>query len=356
MVDTIFDRKDLIASNLRFKASVDQSYLLVYYPYFSGSTVQSMKFLCIDHSLATVYNKSIPIDRDERELEESKALVDNQGNSFFIMKQESKGEGNIYSVFHVGAEGSASNYNLITEKALFSEPSFDIDSKNGNMVMTALYSESNDKEASHGFLYASFDPANGTPVRTKYTPFSHDFITELTGRENKDVPKLFTFNIRKTLLRNDGGCLILAESFIKDTREQPVNIGMQPGFNSFRSATLFQFNDIIAFSIKPSGEMEWHAVMRKKQASEDDNGAYSSFLTVNEKDRLHLLFLDDISTTGYLREHILSSTGKADKANLVNQDDKDVMLLVKMGRQVTPNEVVIPSYKSGALRIVRIIY
>ena len=35
LIDSIFDRKELVASNLRFKASIDQSHLMIYYPYFS---------------------------------------------------------------------------------------------------------------------------------------------------------------------------------------------------------------------------------------------------------------------------------------------------------------------------------
>ena len=68
VVDTIYDRKDLVASNIRFKPSIDQSYLMIYYPYFSGNTFSSAKFICIDRSVHSVYNKTIPFNRDEKEI------------------------------------------------------------------------------------------------------------------------------------------------------------------------------------------------------------------------------------------------------------------------------------------------
>jgi hypothetical protein len=117
---------------------------------------------------------------------------------------------------------------------------------------------------------------------------------------------------------------------------------------------VFQFNDIIAFSENPDGKMEWSSVMRKKQASEDDNGTYSSFLIMNEKEKLRFIYLDDISASGTLNEYVLSSMGKYTREVLFNQEDKDIMLLPKLGKQVSPSEVVIPSYKNNALRLVKI--
>ncbi len=358
LIDSIEDRKDLVASNLRFKQSIDQSYLMIYYPVFSYTKVESIKFLCVDHSLNVIYNKTVPLNRDENELEESKALTDNKGNAFLILKPEAHTGGTQYDVLHLGTGGEFSTYTITTEKEIFGEPVFDIDNKNGNLVMTAFFDakKSEAEPAASGFLYASFDPANGTSLKTNYTYFPKEFIAELTGRENVTNQNLFTFNIRKSMLRNDGGALIIAESFIKDSREIPVPVGIQPGYNNYRTSDIFQFNDIIAFSINPEGKMEWSSVMRKKQASEDDNGTYSSFLIMNEKEKLRFIYLDDISTSGTLNAYVLSSAGKYTRDILFNQEDKDIMLLPKMGKQVSPNEVVLPSYKNNALRLVKITF
>ena len=357
VIDTIYDRKDLVASNLRFKASVDQSSLMIYYPYFTGNTFASAKFICVDRALHQLINKTIPFNRDEKEIEDSKSLVDNNGNTFFILKPESKTESNDYDVFRLSATGDFSMFSIVTDKAVFSDPYFDIDNRNGNLVMNAFYNDNKRAEdVANGFFYATYNPVTGVLIKKGYTPFTSDFIQELTGRPTNDKAKLYTFTIRKCVLRNDGGSLILAESFIRDTRETPVQIGFQPGFGNYHTSYVFQFNDILAFSINPQGVMEWHSVMRKKQSSEDDNGVYSSFLTINEKDRLRFLYLDDISTAGILNQYTLTSDGKSDRKAVLNQEDKEVMLLPKSGRQVAPNEAIIPSYINGILRLVRITY
>ena len=58
-------------------------------------------------------------------------------------------------------------------------------------------------------------------------------------------------------------------------------------YNSYKTVNTFSFNDIIAFSIKADGSLDWNTIMRKKQQSEDDNGFNSSFAFMNEKDRVH---------------------------------------------------------------------
>ncbi len=358
VVDSFLDRKDLVASNLRFKPSLDQGYLMVYYPYFSYNKLESIKFMCLDRSLNLIYDKTVPLNRDERELEESKTLIDNNGNTFLILKPAAAGGHTQYDVLHFSSAGDFALYSITTDKEIFGDPYFELDNKNGNLVLTAFFDGQNGggEAAASGFLYASFDPANGVPVKTNYTYFSNEFIAELTGREKVTRQTLYTFNIRKSVLRNDGGALIIAESFIKDTREQVVPLGIQPAYNSYRSSEVFQFNDIIAFSINPNGTMEWSSIMRKKQSSEDDNGTYSSFLITNEKDKLRFLYLDDISTSGSLTQYVLNSGGKYDRKVVMSQEDRDIMLLPKMGRQISPNEVVLPSYKSNELRLVKITF
>ena len=357
VVDTVYDRKDLVASNLRFKPSIDQSYLMIYYPYFSANTLASAKFICLDRSVHSLYNKTIPFNRDEKEMEDAKSLIDNNGNSFFILHPDTKSELSNYDVFRLSSSGEFSIFSVTTGKATFGDPYFDIDNRNGNLVVNCFYND--DKRAedvANGFFYSSYNPVSGTLLKTGYTPFSQDFIKELTGRSISDKAKLYTFSIRKSILRNDGGSLILAESFIRDTREIPIQVGFQPGFGNYHTAYVYQFNDILAFSVNANGEMEWHSVMRKKQSSEDDNGVYSSFLTMNEKDKLRLLYLDEISTSGILNQYTLASDGKSDRKAVMNQEDKEVMLLPKSGKQTAPNEVVIPSYINGMLKLLKITY
>jgi hypothetical protein len=353
-IDTIVDRKDLVASNLRFKSSADQSFTFIYYPFFAAGEVQSVRFICLDRALQSIYNKNIPIGREEAALESSRSLIDNSGNACLILKSQTRNE---YNVFRAAANGDVSAFNISLPKRVFGEPSIESDNKNGNILFSSFYDDAAEptEEVANGFLFLSVNAENGEVRDKTITPFDKEFITSLTGRETRENGRLYTFNLKKTVLRNDGGGLVIAESFIKEEREVPM-VGIQPGFNTYRTSSIYQFNDIIAFSFNAKGVVEWNAVMRKKQASEDDNGAFSSFFIANQKDRLRLIYLDDISSSSDLNEYVLQSNGKSERKTLINQEVSDVMLLPKSGRQVSPDAVVIPSYKSGVLKLIKINY
>lgn len=357
-IDTIYDRKDLVAANLRFKSSADQNYLFVYYPFFEGSNIQYIRFLCIDHALNTRYNRNVPVNRNEKELEGSEALIDNAGNAAIVLKAEGNSANVEYDIYRVAANGELNIYSLITEKPLFGQAEFEVDDKNGRLVLCHFYDDGTNREepSASGFFYGSYNPETGEKAGSVYLPFSSEFINELTGRNMNGKNRLYTFNIKKTVLRNDGGALIVAESYISETREVPVPMGIQPGFSNYRSSNIYQYNDIIAFSFNAKAELEWYNIMRKKQVSEDDNGVFSSFLVMNQKEQLRFIYLDDVSTSGGLAQYTLKSEGKSERSSLFNQEDKDLLLLPKMGKQISPAEVVIPSYKNGLLQLIKLTY
>jgi len=358
-IDTIYDRKDLVAQNLRFRSSVNQDYLSIYYPFFSGTTVQEIQFMAFDQSLHKLYKKTVPFNRSEDELELAKHFVDNEANTYLLMgKKEKQTMGTKFDVFSVHSNGAFYTYTIETDNKSFGEVNVELDNKNQTFVVTSFYDVSSGKneDAASGLQYNTYSTEDGKRKSAQLIPFPKPFIADLTGRPASENPKLFTFNIKRNILRNDGGAMILAESFIRDTREVTTPIGMQPGYNSFIRSTIFQFNDIIAFSISPEGELVWNNILRKKQVSEDDNGAYSSFLIMNQKDKLRLLYLDEVSATASLNEYVLSSQGEYTKKNIASQENKDVFLLPKNGKQIAPDAVVIPSYKNGSMQLMKITY
>jgi hypothetical protein len=365
-IDTFPDRRDLVDANLHFKISLDQNYILFYYPVFDDGKISSMQMTCIDRTATVVYKTFLPINRPERDMEYAKTLVDNNGNSYLIFTAEKDRKDNVYGDEYFVTRmdrnnGKQTSYTLKCEKEIFGEPQFDVDNINGDITFCGFYDEKGDPSdaAANGFFYLRYNAPDGTLIKSSYEPFPTAFMTSLTGRDSKGMSnRLFTFNIRKTLLRMDGGTLITAESVIKDKREV---VTMSPSlmstpYNTYRTVYTFAYNDIIAFSFKPDGTIDWQTILRKKQLTEDDNGYNSSFTFVNEKDKVHFLYLDEISSSGSLNEYKLNSTGTSERSVLFGQEDKDVSVIPRLGKQVAPNEVVMPSVKNGDFRLVRVQY
>lgn len=366
VIDTFDDRRELVDDNLHFKVSMDQNYMLFYYPVFAEGKIESMQMTCMDRSGTVIYKTRLAINRPEKDMEYAKALVDNAGNGYLIFTAEKDGRDNVYGdeyfVMRVDKnDGRQTSYSIKCEKEIFGEPQFDLDNVNGNLVFCGFYDDKGDPAdaAASGFFFIRYDAPNGVIKQTTYTPFPMAFMSSLTGRDATGMSnRLFTFNIRKTLLRLDGGALIVAESVIKDKREV---VTMSPSimstpYNTYRTVYTYAYNDIIAFSFKPDGTIDWDVIMRKKQLSEDDNGYNSSFAVVNEKDKIHMLYLDEISTSAALNEYKLTSKGTTERMILFGQEEKDVYVIPKLAKQVAPNETVMPSVKNGSFRLVRVQY
>jgi hypothetical protein len=77
---------------------------------------------------------------------------------------------------------------------------------------------------------------------------------------------------------------------------------------------------------------------------------------MNQKDKLRLLYLDEVSASASLNEYVLTSQGKYTKKTIASQENKDVFLLPKNGKQIAPDAVVIPSYKNGSMQLMKITY
>jgi len=307
-------------------------------------------------------------------MEYAKSLVDNNGNGYLIFTAQKDDKdtanGDNYYVMRIDkASGKLTDFTIKCNKSIFGEPQFEIDNVNGNLIFCGFYDEKGDPAdpAANGFFYLQYDAAIGVLKHAAYNIFTPAFMTSLTGRDaGSKYNRLFTFNIRKMLLRIDGGAMFIAESVIKDKKEVMVS-SPSPSFRgymgvggssypSYKTVNTYSYNDIIAFSIKADGSLDWNTIMRKKQMTEDDNGFNSSFAFLNEKDRVHLLYLDEISTSGSANEYKLTSKGAADRLVLFSQEDKDIFLIPKLAKQVAPNELAIPSVKSGAFRLVRVQY
>ena len=365
-IDTFKDKMELVDANLHFKISMDQNYILFYYPVFDDAKVTSMQLTCIDRSATVLYKCQIPINRPEKDMEYAKALVDNTGNGYLIFSAEKDGKdstfGDEYFVTRTDRyTGKQNSYTIHCDKEIFTEPQFEIDNVNANLIFCGFYDKTGDPNdaAANGFFYLQYGATEGILKQSSYVPFSAAFMYALTGRDLSDKNnRLYTFGIKRILLRIDGGALITAESSIRDRREV-INTNanlMNSPYPTYRTVNTFSCNDIIAFSIKPTGDIDWNTVMRKKQISEDDGASNSSFAFANEKDKLHFLYLDEISSSGAANEYVLNSKGISERIILFNQEDKDVFLIPKLGKQVAPNELVIPSIRVGVFRLVRVQY
>lgn len=364
VVDTLFDNIETANANLRIKTSVDQRYLVFHIPVFNTQGIETMQLVCVDKNTARVYKQFLPIHKPEREITFAKTAVDTAGNAVLVFSDTRNALKVIVASKKVSENATTTAqlrwFSVPFAKTIFGEPYIDIDNKNNRLQISGFYDneEGMAEAAAYGFFYKNYDYTTGVLSDDQTVAFPDSFIRELTGRDASVTNnRLYTFNIRKVLQREDGGVLIAAESSFRDRRQEPiVSMSMMTPYTSYRNITTFVYNDIVAFSMNKSGTIEWNKVMRKKQYSENDNGNNSSFFCANLKNALYFIFPEEISTVADANEYILQSNGDLDKRHLFNQEEKDVFLIPKLGKQTAKNEAIIPSVKRGDLKLLRLTF
>ncbi len=363
LIDSILHDNNFQPANVRMAVSADQSHIAVYFPLLGSTGINGLRMLILDRALGLRFAQTLPLQVKAEQIESADCLLDNSGRVILALNfkegDKSRPSPDYFSMYVCDPEsGVFGSWTYRSPKPVFGETLLRFDVRNRQLIACGFYEEEegNRSEASaSGIFYARLDPATGEVIRESWMPFPSAFIRDLTGRENAPK-KLYTFSMKEAIIRLDGGALLLAESFVKDSREYIMPTQFSTPFNAYRTVNIYQYNDLIAFSLDSNAVADWYAVMPKKQVSEEDNGAYSSFLLMNQKSHLNLLFLDEISSAGSLMNYRLESNGQKDKKAILDQGLKEVMLLPKLGKQVSPSEVIIPSYLRNAIRLLRIAY
>ncbi len=361
-IDTLTDVKGSAYDRWRFTSSQNRYYYMFYSKTYEEEAVKTVSINVVSRTLDTFHNATFEIKGDNMEFFE--AIVNNDGDTWVILKEieDKKADPKPidFEVHYFRADSNETgSYVLNSRNAVYGQPKVVIDNLNSLLIFSGFANtpDSKGNPAAGGLLFRSVDPYTGREVASGQQAFSKQFIYELTGLDTSRIEnRVYTFKIRDIMQRVDGGALVITESEYSETNQDDFSTYVSPGFSNFRTVTVFYFNDIVVFSISPKGSMEWQAILRKKQISEDDNGAYSSFTTMNTGDRLRFIYPVDIYSGADAGEYQLFAQGKMARDILFNQSEKDVMLIPKLSKQITPRELLIPSYKKGSLRLVKITY
>ncbi len=285
-------------------------------------------------------------------------LQNNKGDMLCIFNKDNIRSGrdkNRFVVLHRTSQGRYT-INIPLKGKLFYDALFEFDNKNNQLVGVGLY---DDRRMSRikGAFYLNLDMANQEKQILNYQPFSTNFISAITGKEADENSTFGNSYINDIVLKSNGGLVLAFERF------KHINSTLEPGFNrpsvggfSDRSRTEFNYDDIILVSLSPSGEIDWHEILYKRQYSRDDDAAQSSFFLMKTPKSLRCIFNDDIKQENTVSEYILNRGGTKERKSLLDTEGYNVLLQFKYGTQVAANEILIPSIKRKSLKIVRIKY
>ena len=112
----------------------------------------------------------------------------------------------------------------------------------------------------------------------------------------------------------------------------------------------------MALSVLPDGSLDWGKVLKKKQISEDDDGFFSSYCLSITPEKLNFIYNEEIYHKTNVSQYVMDKKGQFSRQYLFNAGDKNVLLVPRLGKQISSNEVLIPSYKRNYLSFVKVTY
>lgn len=362
VLDTLKQKSDLLNSNLRTQLSLNENLILLYSPIFENGSIKSFYTKVLNNKLETITTKYIT-----NNYLINQSFVDvfllNDGSFVFITTSDKESDNAEYFIIYVkNGQVNTTVYNPIQD--VYKNIQFEIDYKTTSIIASGFYREpkenKKDNTGASKFFVTKIDLNTFETIYTDIAPITEDFYTKLTGKPSEtNPPQLYTFYINNIIPKNDGGCLILAESYFKNEEESLNNYYFSvSGMNTYSSSIIYNFNDILVYNVDSNGTIDKEniSIIRKKQISTNDNGTYSSFYVSNLQDKLELIFLDDIDTDAQLLTESIEPNNESNSKAILNIGGNEVVPIVKMSLQTAPNEILLPSISRSKFKLIKIVF
>lgn len=218
---------------------------------------------------------------------------------------------------------------------------------NDQFIVTGLYQRKG-SETFHGLAFLR-ESANEQYFH--YEPFSRSLIKRVFGQQTMKKG-LTSFKLRSMVPRSDGGAMVFLESYEKDRK-----IYHDRGYFGTINETVRKYHyygEVVVIAISPEGDIQWSKVHRKKQRTVNDEGLYSSFSHMVQKNRLVFLYNSISNTTMNLLTYFVTPSGEL-KGELLLKDRYDQLKPVpRKATQVGPSSVILPIMKNDQFHMLKV--
>jgi len=333
--------------------SEDKNIIVVYF--FERQT--TLHLLTYDiKQMKLLWDKKIVFDDSFYYREFQQLLVNNEGEFFFITGKDNKKNkrtNHLYEIFQFNKVGELIKFTIPMQEYLTYDIHFTYDNLNRKLLAAGLFSEKSRGKA-NGYFFLKIPPKNPTAHTIKFNKFDDDFLITLSGKEKSKSNGLVDTDIQEIVLRKDGGILVIAEK----NKEYERRLGSRSyGGREGRGMIVdYYYDDIFVISIHPDGETHWKTILHKKQYSQDDGAAFSSFFLLKTPNSIRFLFNDEIRFENTVSEYVVDGMGSSNRNSVMSTEDQNIQLRFREGLQVGSNEFILPSERRNRLKLVRVVY
>lgn len=176
--------------------------------------------------------------------------------------------------------------------------------------------------------------------------------SEPLNTETRKAWSLYT--LKNIVFRFDGAAVLVGEH--KYTTSQVVEIPSyyNNGYPTYKTYTYLHYDEVQVWGIAQDMRVQWTQNLVKKQESSGDEGLNSSYALVKGKDKLMLLYNEEVAEQTNVMAYSIKADGTILRGCILNTRGRSVFLQPKKGKQVSLYEEVIPSEYNGYFQLVKI--
>jgi hypothetical protein len=339
------------------KQSPDQKKLATF-TIFDDKGVFSVRFKIFNDSLELKHQGSFEIERRDMVLKSFK--INNNGAIFAVLARLGRGSDihdyvydELYTFTFDPGTQNVIRQDIVNEEYRFKQIVSEISNNANKGYVAACYKNRNDN-ADLGLMVAA-GQSPGNPSFLQKIRLTKELIAQMQNYDFKDwIDRAVIIYPRRVIPLSDGGCVLLTEGqyqYTRVIRTPPTNVYFY-GESFTRMFDQNHYFDIMSVALNNKGDVQWSTILPKVQVTEGDGGIYSSFILYEANNLLKFLFNEDVYNNGNFIEYNLNPAGNQKRVSLFNSDKEGVTLIPQKGKQISGNQLLIPSEQKRNLQLV----
>ncbi len=347
--------KVFFSPNFKAAESKDKNILLLHY--LQNDEVVNAFCYQLD-SMKLLWKKKFKPENYFREQSYFQMQVSNKGEMFMILKRNNlntKRRPHKYTILNYSAGMSeVQSTDIFMQNHTTYDAIFEYDNLNEQLVAGGFYSSRSGSRVK-GWFYLRWSPDLGTEALLKFHDFDPQLIADFMNyRKIKKNGSITDIDIRESVLRRDGGLLLIAEK-VRIYNQHSINQMRRYSRFSYPTAPSvdYYFEEVLLLSIHPDGRLHWSNVLRKKQISHSDGGMGSSYFLVKTKQKLHFVYNQDIERNTLIKEYVVSGDGSFIEHNILSTEGLKSLFRFQDALQVSSNSILVFSHWRNRLRLAK---
>ncbi len=232
---------------------------------------------------------------------------------------------------------------------------FAYDELRDQIINAGFYSERKNGRA-HGFFTLRLNGNNMEQANINVEQFSRTLEANITSEARDRQLGIMDIYLKDVLITENGNVLLVSEiERVLNRSIASLRNNSLAGRSNYISEEIFN-QDIVLLMLNQEGELIWDRVLHKKQFSQDDNGAYSSYFMLRNSKALHFYFNDEINLGNTVSQYIVKLKGESVRNSLYNTSYQKLRLMFRYAIQLDGKSFIIPSRFANNFNLVKVSY